>query len=108
MSIKNLYADTLGDTQGPLDAAFTSMFDWRYQDERRDLLGLYAKGKQKQWDAEARIDWSQDIDHDNPQGVPEEVFPLYGSQIWAKVTQAEKNTVLRHYQALTVSQFLHG
>src|SRR5439155_18242615 len=42
-------------------------FTWEYEDERASLLSLYDKGKKQQWDAATRIDWSQDLDPENPQ-----------------------------------------
>ena len=41
---------------------FDTTFQWEYDDTRDRLLSLYAKGKQKQWDAAERIDWSIDVD----------------------------------------------
>jgi len=45
----------------PYDVAF----HLEYDDNRAGLLQLYAKGKQQQWDAAERIDWSQDLDPEN-------------------------------------------
>ena len=39
---------------------------WEYEDGRAKLLSLYEKGKQQQWDASRRIDWSIDIDSSIP------------------------------------------
>lgn len=108
MHFANLYADDLPSARGPVSETFDALFDWHYGAEKQELLGLYTKGKRKQWDADERIDWSLEIDHDNPQGLPEEIFPLFGSDIWAKLTQKEKADLRRHYQSWTVSQFLHG
>lgn len=46
-------------------------FTWEYEDEREKLLALYDKGKKQQWDAAVRIDWSQDLDPENPQEIPD-------------------------------------
>jgi hypothetical protein len=61
----------------PLDApewhkpqSFDTVFRWEYDDGRDKLLGLYQKGKRLQWDAAERIDWSQDLDPENPSGCP--------------------------------------
>lgn len=87
---------------------FDARFTWTYSDDRKDLLGLYAKGKQKQWDAEYRIDWDQDIDYDNPQGMPEELFALKGYAEYEKMSPKEKVEIRRNSQAWGLSQFLHG
>ena len=45
--------------------SFVSKFRWDYDDERADLLSLYEKGKQRQWNATTRIDWSLEFDPEN-------------------------------------------
>ena len=45
-----------------LDSEAQTSFTWEYEDERAKLLALYDKGKKQQWDANTRIDWSQDLD----------------------------------------------
>jgi hypothetical protein len=87
---------------------FDARFTWGYSDTRKDLLNLYAKGKQQQWDAEYRIDWDQDIDYDNPQGMPVELFALHGYSEFEKMSPKEKIEVRRNSQAWGLSQFLHG
>jgi hypothetical protein len=83
-------------------------FTWEYEDERDKLLALYDKGKRQQWDAAVRIDWSQDLDPENPQEVDDRLIPIYGSPIWEKLTSAERVHLRRHQQAQTLSQFMHG
>jgi len=88
--------------------AFDTHFRFEYDDARDALLGLYRKGKRLQWDAEERIDWSQDLDPENPEGLPDESIPLFGWDGFAKLTAREKAELRRHYQAWQLSQFLHG
>jgi len=45
-----------------VDITGAARFTWEYDDGRDRLLSLYQKGKDKQWDATTRIDWSLDID----------------------------------------------
>ena len=47
-------------------------FSWEYDDGRDRLLALYAKGKDKQWDAARRIDWDLEVDPGNVLGLPDE------------------------------------
>ena len=54
-------------------------FTWEYEDERATLLSLYDKGKKQQWDAATRIDWSQDLDPENPQEIDDRLIPIFGS-----------------------------
>jgi hypothetical protein len=87
---------------------FAAHFRWEYQDGRDKLLNLYAKGKRLQWDAADRIDWSQDLDPENPEQLPDETVPIFGSPVWNRLTDAEKANTRRHFQAWQLSQFLHG
>ena len=86
------------------DARFT----WEYDDGRSRLLSLYQKGKDKQWDAQSRIDWSKDVDPMNPIGLPDEFHPLFGSPMWESADEARHAEMRQHQQAWQFSQFLHG
>ncbi|MCP2340309.1 ferritin-like domain-containing protein [Actinomadura rupiterrae] len=86
------------------DARFT----WEYDDGRDRLLNLYQKGKDKQWDAQKRIDWDLEVDPNNVAGLPDQFNPLFGSEIWDRMSQAEKDEFGRHQGAWLFSQFLHG
>ncbi len=88
--------------------SFDANFCWEYDDGRKNLLGLYDKGKKLQWNAADRIDWSVDLDPDNPAGLPDEVIGIYGSKIWDGMDEAARANVRRHFQAWQMSQFLHG
>ena len=83
-------------------------FNWEYDAGRDRLLNLYDKGKQKQWDAQVRIDWDQDIDPADTSAAPDEILPIFGSEEWDRLLRDEKDTVRHHYLAWTNSQFLHG
>jgi hypothetical protein len=79
-----------------------------YDDNRAGLLQLYSKGKQQQWDAAERIDWSQDLDPENPMLLDDRVVAIYGSDIWSRMTDKEHRQVRHHQQAWQISQFMHG
>jgi para-aminobenzoate N-oxygenase AurF len=83
-------------------------FTWEYDEGRERLLALYQKGKDKQWDSEKRIDWSQQVDPHNVAGVPEQFSPIYGTRIWDRMTQKERDEYAHHQDAWLFSQFLHG
>ncbi len=45
---------------GPFERVAVTMetvFDWEYALRRQNLLNLYEKGKNKQWNSRERIDW---------------------------------------------------
>lgn len=86
----------------------TTVFNWEYDEGRDKLLGLYEKGKNKQWNATDRIDWSQEIDLSNPLGFPDYFVPIYGSPTWEKLDERGRAEVHHHLEAWRFSQFLHG
>ena len=71
MSSTYRYQIPVTQTQWTVDSRTETGFTWEYDDGRESLLKLYAKGKAQQWDAADRIDWSQDLDPENPQGLPD-------------------------------------
>ena len=89
-------------------AAGAARFTWEYEDGRDRLLSLYQKGKDKQWDAQKRINWDVNVDVNNAVGLPEQFNPLVGSPIYDKMTLAERDELGRHQGSWLFSQFLHG
>src|SRR5262245_42151943 len=61
-------------------------FTWDYDGESADLLALYAKSKRDQWDARLRVDWSLDYDPEDPMKLDERLIPLYGTEIWDRLS----------------------
>ena len=108
MSLNDFYKLTPTEQLWAVPQSYDAVFDWSYDDSRDELIKLYEKGKSQQWNATHRIDWDQELGDDNPNGVPDEFFPIFGSDIWEKMSDAEKAVTRRNYQAWTVSQFLHG
>jgi hypothetical protein len=85
-----------------------SVFQWDYDGGRNRLLALYEKGKTKQWDANTRLDWSLQVDPENPLGFPEEYVVLHGSELWRRMSAKERGVVRHHLDCWRFSQFLHG
>jgi hypothetical protein len=108
MSTESRYAMHLDTMDWTIRSEFGSNFRWEYADGRESLVNLYEKGKKLQWNANDRIDWSLDLDPENPQGLPDEQIPIYGSPIWDRLTLPERGNLRRHLQAYQLSQFLHG
>ncbi len=84
------------------------VFNWDYDDTRDNLLRLYEKGKDRQWNANDRIDWSIEVDPTDEGARPSETIAIFGSDIWNRMTEAERARLRHHQQAWMVSQFLHG
>ena len=108
MATTDRYATPVDDPTWPVHGSFDTTFRWEYADGRDALLKLYAKGKAKQWDAAERIDWSLDLDPENPEELPDESIPIFGSKPFERLTASEKANLRRHFQAWQLSQFLHG
>jgi hypothetical protein len=95
-------------TEWKFDGKAETCFTWEYEDERAALLQLYDKGKKQQWDAAERIDWSLDLDPENPMLLDDRVVHIWGSDLWNRMTDKEKREVRHHLQASQISQFMHG
>lgn len=108
MELSKLYAIALDDSTWSVPQDFDAVFNWKYDDGRKAMMGLYQKGKQFQWDAETRIDWSQELDEENPEQLPEAMLPISGADFYEKMSAKEKAKVRRHFQAWQISQFMQG
>ena len=82
-------------------------YNWEYDATRKKLMRLYANAKRDQWDGDKRLDWSTDVDP-RSELVPDMAIGIYGTPMWEKLTQGEREQ-LRH-EAITwqLCQFLHG
>jgi P-aminobenzoate N-oxygenase AurF len=83
-------------------------FNWDYDSGRTRLLDLYQRGKDKQWDATKRIDWSIPVNPSDVMEAGEELGPIYGSPTWEKLNQKERDELGVHLSSWLFSQFLHG
>lgn len=90
----------------PLGGA--ALFTWDYGHENEQLVRLYTKGKERQWDAEKRIDWDHQVDPDNPLGMPDEFIWIAGTPLWERLPESDRTVVRRHTAGWLYSQFLHG
>ncbi len=108
MSTLYRYTLPVEQTDWKFDGHTEAHFRWEYDDGRAGLLQLYEKGKRQQWNAAERIDWSQDLDPENPMLLDDRVIAIYGTDIWNKMTQKEQRQVRHHLQAAQISQFMHG
>ena len=71
MSTAPLYAQPTDGPDWTVPMSGTTQFTWEYDEPRARLLSLYQKGKDKQWDAQKRIDWDIEVDpYDASAGIP--------------------------------------
>ena len=108
MTSLNRYTSPVEQVAWDVEQAYATTFSWEYDDGRAKLLALYDKGKRQQWNASDRIDWSQDLDPENPSGLPDEMISIHGSPAWNRMNDADKAKLRHHLQAWQISQFLHG
>ena len=79
MSTMYRYQLPVEQTGWKLNGETEATFSWEYEDGREKLLALYDKGKKQQWDAATRIDWSLELDPENPQEIDDRLIPIFGS-----------------------------
>jgi len=108
MSTQRIYSLPVELTQWKFDGQTDVQFNWEYDDGSEALLELYDKGKQQQWDASTRLDWSMELDPDNPMQLKDEAISIYDTDVWRKMTDAERAWLRRELQANSISQFMHG
>src|SRR5215469_4375523 len=108
MSTQDRYARPADEVLWNIPGKFDTTFKWEYEDGVDALRKLYEKGKNLQWNTNTRIDWSQNLDPENPEELPDEGIAVFGSDMWHRMTKGEKANLRRHVQAWQLSQFLHG
>jgi 1,2-phenylacetyl-CoA epoxidase catalytic subunit len=102
------YALPVDQTKWEVPSGNTTIFNWEYDENRDRLLSLYEKGKEKQWNAQTRLDWSIDVDPTAEANGPDYYIPIYGSDMWNAMTEEERGQVRQHVGGWMNSQFLHG
>ena len=108
MSTYDLYTTPVDQGTWDVPSTGAARFSWEYDDGRERLLDLYQRGKDKQWDAAKRIDWSLPVDPSNVMDVGDEFCPIYGSRQWEILNEKERDELGHHLGAWLFSQFLHG
>src|SRR5436309_11632344 len=102
------YELPVGETKWGIPGSFDTVFNWEYDEQRGRLVTLYRKGKQKQWDSDERLDWSINVEPGSPDNGPDYYIPIYGSPIWERMNDKEREQLRWHMGAWMNSQFLHG
>jgi P-aminobenzoate N-oxygenase AurF len=87
-----------------VDAYMAETYDF----SDHDLNALYQKTKANQWDVNTDIDWSYELNPDNPLGMPDGTLLIYGTDIWNKLDEKGRAEIRHHSQGWTLSQVLHG
>ena len=108
MSTYDLYTSPVDRGTWDVPSTGAARFSWEYDDGRQRLLDLYQRGKDKQWDATKRIDWSLPVDPAHVMQTPDDLCPIYGSRQWDALSATERDELSQHLSAWLFSQFLHG
>ncbi|HEY5072342.1 MAG TPA: ferritin-like domain-containing protein [Caulobacteraceae bacterium] len=108
MPLRDNYVIDPGAATWAVPQDFEVRFNWEYDEGRAAMMGLYRKGIEMQWNADTRIDWSVELDEDNPQQLPEAMLPISGMPQYEAMSRADKARVRRHFQAWNLSQFMQG
>ncbi|SDW77813.1 P-aminobenzoate N-oxygenase AurF [Amycolatopsis xylanica] len=95
-----------GDWEMPLNG--TALFQWDYDSTHDKMLRLYLQGKTRQWDMDERLDWSHEVDPEDPLGMPDDFISIAGSDFWNRLPEKEKIIVRQHSAGWLYSQFLHS
>ena len=92
------------------DALRTTMdlaYTWNYEPQVRTLRDLYTKAKGAQWDGAKQLPWETDVAPEGPR-FPDMIVPIYGSDLWDRLTDREQRTLKTEMTSWMLSQFLHG
>src|SRR5215831_16749416 len=87
-AVAALAAPSIETIESLLDVTYT----WGYQETRAKLRDLYQKAVRAQWISDDVLPWDTDVDLSRPMG-PENLQPLFGSDIHARMTEAERRKV---------------
>ena len=98
-----LAAPSIETIEALLDVTYT----WGYQETRAKLRDLYDKAVRAQWISDDVLPWSTNVDFAKPLG-PEQLMPLFGSDIYNKMSVRERHDLDLEVFSWTLSQFLHG
>jgi hypothetical protein len=96
--------------QGPREVvatAFPSLFNWEYTTRHDELMRLYEKGKQLQWNAATDIDWSIDVDPERVRAQDSDASDAILNPP-EKLDLATRRRLNHHFNAWMLSQFMHG
>jgi hypothetical protein len=90
-----------------LEAMLDVTYTWGYQETREKLRDLYDKAVRAQWISDDVLPWKTDVDLDKPFG-PAELMPLFGSDVYNRLTEKERHDLDIETFSWTLSQFMHG
>ncbi|MBA2538307.1 MAG: hypothetical protein H0V17_01620, partial [Deltaproteobacteria bacterium] len=99
MAATSLTGPSIETLETILDLTYT----WGYQETRAKLRDLYDKAVRGQWISDEVLPWDTDVDLERPM-APDSMLPLFGSQIWDKMSEKERKKLNIEVFSWTLSQ----
>ncbi|HEY4239812.1 MAG TPA: ferritin-like domain-containing protein [Kofleriaceae bacterium] len=107
MATASAFPTTAAASIETIEALLDVTYTWGYQETRAKLRDLYDKAVCAQWIADEVLPWDTVVDLEKPAG-PEQITPLFGSDIYNRMSQKERHHINLESFTWTLSQFLHG
>jgi hypothetical protein len=80
---------------------------WSYETKQAALRDLYEKAKREQWNGADALPWQTPVDPES-EILPDGNNPIFGTNIWGRMTAKERLRLRHEGYAWMLSQFLHG
>jgi len=90
-----------------LEVLLDLTYTWGYEETRQKLRDLYEKAVRGQWIAADVLPWTTSVDLEAPL-APDQLMPLYGADIYMKMSEKERVKLNIETFSWTLSQFMHG
>ena len=87
---------------------YSARFDWTYEREFPEMARLYELAKASQWNAATDLDWSQDVDPERTELLPDAILPFAAAPAFKKMNKKEQDQQRMFALSWLLSQFLHG
>jgi ferritin-like protein len=84
-----------------------TVFEYDYSVQAEDMRSLYEKAKRDQWNASRDIPWDT-AEPDDGRTLADELVDIYGSPIWAKLSEKERVDLNRRITAWRLSVLVYG
>jgi hypothetical protein len=86
----------------------TGSYSWSYREADRRIRKLYRLGKERNWNAETELDWSQSYPRSEDPVIEGTENPFTDWEPFAQLSPEEQTEFGWHIHAWTLSQFMHG
>ena len=95
-----------------IPSSFPTVYSWDYEVNKANLRALYDRAKLEQWNAQTNDvmphpDWSLDVPV-NIETFPDARFAISTTDVWEKMTPAQRDEFRLQATSWSLSQFMHG